>query len=138
MRSLGIRWMSGCLLVLAMLGPGTVRSETYELKQMTPDVQAALNARQQRFSQLAAAKQAGTVGETNEGLVTPRGGGPEAAALAEAENRDRLTIYQAIVAQNGLPADALATVQRVFAEVQREKAAAGDPIQLPSGEWSRK
>ena len=108
---------------------------TYDIKEMTPAVQQALNNRQGRFAELAAQKAAGTIGEDNEGHVQQLGGGADVAALVSAENADREAIYTAIVQQNGLPADAITTVRHVFAETQRNRAAPGDRTQLPSGEW---
>lgn len=108
----------------------------YDLKEQTPEVAQALNGRQARFGQLAQQKIAGTVGEDAQGHVAQLGGGADVAALVAAENADRETIYQAIVSQNQLPADALATVRQVFGETQRQRAKAGERVQLPSGEWT--
>lgn len=111
---------------------------TYDLKEQTPAVKAALEGRKARYDQLNDAQAQGWVGENNQGLAAQIGGGPEIEILVSAENRDRMVIYRAIVEQNGLPPEALATVQQVFAETQRDRAQPGDPIQLPSGEWTRK
>ena len=134
-----LRGMGALGLGLALaFGPAVAWAMTYDLKEKTPAVEAALSGRQQRFSQLATAKSQGLVGENAQGLVAQLGGGADIAALAAAENQDRTIIYQAIVEQNGLAAGALPTVQQAFAEVQRDRAAAGDPIQNPSGEWTKK
>ncbi|MBI4313755.1 MAG: DUF1318 domain-containing protein [Candidatus Omnitrophica bacterium] len=111
---------------------------TYDLREYTPEVQAAISGRQARYQQLASAKAQGSVGENKDGGVTQLGGGPDVTAWVASENQDRRVIYKAIVQQNNLPADALPTVEQVFAEVQRNKAAPGDSIQLPSGEWVKK
>ena len=126
------------ILATALLATPAASAATYDLKEHTPEVQAALAGRQARYAQLTTAKTQGLVGESNQGLVSQRGGGADVAALVQAENRDRMVIYQAIVQQNGLPAEALSTVQQVFAQTQRERASPGDPIQLPSGEWATK
>lgn len=126
---IGLALVSGSTMAHAM---------TYDLKEKTPAVAAALAGRQQRFSQLAGAKSQGLVGENNQGLVTQLSGGGDIAPLVSAENQDRMVIYQAIVEQNALTAGALPTVQQAFAEVQRDRAAGGDPIQTPSGEWTKK
>lgn len=88
---------------------------TYDIKEMTPEIQAAISGRQARYAELQAAKQAGAIRETNDGLVSG------AEPLASAENRDRLVIYQAIANQNNLGPDGLAIVQKTFAEVHQER-----------------
>ena len=113
-------------------------AEAPQLKVATPEVQRAIDSRRDRFSQLKTYKSQGVIGEDNQGHVAVLEGSPEAAPLVDAENRDRETIYQAIVQQNNLPADAIATIRATFAEVQREKADPGEKIQLPSGEWRTK
>jgi uncharacterized protein YdbL (DUF1318 family) len=111
---------------------------TYDLREKTPAVQQALNSRQARYAELASQKTAGAIGEDNQGHVASLGGGPDVAALVAAENADRDVIYRAIVEQNGLAPEAMATVQQVFGETQRARAAAGERVQAPSGEWTTK
>lgn len=113
-------------------------AEAPELKYVTPQVQKAIDARRERFDQLKSAKAQGLMGEDREGHVAVLGGTPEVQSLVEAENRDRETIYRAIVEQNGLSPDAIGAIRATFAEVQREKALAGESIQLASGEWTKK
>ncbi len=109
-----------------------------ELKTITPEVQKALDARRDRFGSLKSAKAQGFVGEDNQGHVAALGGGVELQVLVQSENGDRDLIYQAIIQQNNLPPDAIGTIRTAFAEVQREKAEAGEKIQFPSGEWKTK
>jgi uncharacterized protein YdbL (DUF1318 family) len=109
----------------------------YELKELTPAVQSALEGRKGRFGQLASLKQQGAVGENSSGYVTVLADTDGAAALAEAENRDRKVIYTAIAEQNGLLSE-MSSIEKVFAQVQRDKAAAGEKIQLENGEWTTK
>ncbi len=113
-------------------------AEPPELKYVTPEVQKAIDARRDRFESLKLAKAQGWVGEDREGHVAVLGGGAEVPSLVEAENRDRETIYRTIVEQNALEPEAITTIRATFAEVQREKALAGESIQLSSGEWTKK
>lgn len=108
----------------------------YDFKQITPEIDAALKNRQSRFFTLKRLKQDGAIGENNQGYVTSLKG--DSSSLVELENRDREVIYQGLVSQNQLGPQGMREVQRAFAEVQREKANAGDQIQLPSGQWVRK
>ena len=110
----------------------------YDLKEITPAVQAALSGRQARFNDLQQRKAAGAVGENNQGFVQVLQDSAGAGTIAGEENRDREVIYRAIVDQNGLGPSGVSQVEEVFAEVQRGKARAGERIQLRSGEWVQK
>ena len=109
----------------------------YELKELTPAVKAALDARKERYEMLAAFKQQGVIGENNMGYVTLLKESSDAGGIVENENRDRKAIYAAIAEQNGLLSE-MKSIEKVFAQVQRDKAASGVMIQLESGEWSAK
>lgn len=109
---------------------------SYSLKETTPAVQQAISQRQARFNQLQALKSAGSVGEDNQGYV--KAFDASAQGIATAENRDRRTIYEAIVEQNNLGSENLRQVEQIFAEVQREKARPGERVQTPSGGWIQK
>lgn len=124
-----------CALICA--AAATVPAQaTYDIKEMTPAVKAALDGRKARFSDLKAMKTRGTVGENNRGYVQALGGGADVKALVAAENKDRKQVYEAIVEQNRLGPAALATVESTFARVQREKAAPGEKVQDASGRWN--
>ncbi len=129
--------LAGCLLFSGAFLPPAVQA-AYELKVMTPAVEAAIQSRQGRFEQLQQLKAQGAVGENNRGYVVALGGDAAAASLVNAENQDRRTIYQTIAEQNNLGDSGLAVLETVFAEVQHEKARAGDPVQLSTGEWVKK
>ena len=106
----------------------------YDIKEMTPEVKAALENRRVRYDKLREFKAQGMAGETNRGYVdvlTPNG---EVSSLVDAENSDRRIIYQTIAQQNNL-SNAMATIEKVFAQVQRDKANPGDKIQNEDGSW---
>ncbi len=109
-----------------------------QIKTMTPEVQQALEGRKGRYGTLKSYKTQGLVGEDNQGHVAALGGGAEVKSLVDAENADRETIYKAILQQNKLPPSALETIRAGFALEQRDRADAGEKIQLPSGEWKTK
>lgn len=114
MKTLNGKWIYLWTLILT-LSASAALAETYDIKQMTPEIQSAISRRQARYSELQAAKQSGAIRETNQGLV--QGAEP----LASSENNDRRIIYQAIANQNGLGAEGLQIVQRAFAEVHQER-----------------
>ncbi len=128
------------VLAAVMLGAGgmVMAQPGYDIKVMTPQVKSALEARKARFAELKALKSQGVVGENNRGYVEALGGGGNVKDLVNAENANRKEVYQAIVEQNDLGAGSLATVEGVFAGVQRDKAAAGEKVQDPSGRWVTK
>ncbi len=124
-----------CCVVMIFSCVSVVLAQGYDIKTLTPDVKVALDARKARFSELKALKAKGLVGENNRGYVEVLGGGADAKALVNAENANRKAVYLAIVEQNELADGALATVEGVFAGVQRAKAVAGEKVQDPSGNW---
>ena len=112
--------------------------QNYDLREITPEVQRAIQGRQARYAELQSLKQKGVVGENNQGFVTPLKAMAGADPIVSGENQDRDVIYQAVVAQNQLGPNEISEVKKVFAEVQRGKAERGDFVQLPSGEWVQK
>ena len=124
-----------CVLICAAAASAPAQA-TYDIKEMTPAVKSALDGRKSRFAELKTMKTQGLVGENNRGYVQALGGGKEVIALVAAENKDRKQVYEAIVTQNKLGAGALATVEAVFARVQRDKADPGDKVQDASGRWN--
>lgn len=124
-------------LIAGMAGHQSFAQGKYSIKEMTPQVTEALENRRDRYEELANLKQEGLVGENNQGYIHVFEGRPDVEAIANAENRDRKIIYQTIAEQNGL-VDAIGTIEEVFAQVQRDKAQAGDRIQSPDGSWMTK
>jgi len=134
-----LRQRSAIFVLLLLFQTGVAFAvQNYDLKEMTPAVQQAIEGRKARFAQLQQLKRAGSIGEGNKGYVEALGTLSGAEQSVAAENQDRQAIYQAIADQNQLGAEGLAEIQRIFAEVQRGKAQAGDLIQLPMGEWIKK
>jgi len=119
---------------------------------MTPSKEEALAAMQSRMfnrDDVDRFKRVGIAGEGNDGLLKLRessGEQPDPKTLELAkliiaeENRDRLVIMKRLV--DTTPSleddDGMRQVREIFAGRQRELAAAGEWIQLPSGPWRRK
>ncbi len=125
-------------LLTLLLCPAGLHAEQYDLTKVTPAVHEALSARQNRYSQLKTLKAQGQLGESHHGYLKALQTSEEALAIATEENRDRGVIYRAIITQHGLGSEGLAGVERAFGDVQRDKAAPGETVQLPSGEWVKK
>lgn len=126
------------LFTLGVIGSRVAFAAQYDIKEMTPQVQQAIQGRQARFQQLQTLKAQGLIGEDNQGFVAVLKSGGDTDAVVSAENKDRSAIYQTIVQQNNLGADGLGKVKSVFAEVQSEKARSGDFIQTSAGQWIQK
>ena len=132
---------AGTFMAGAILSSGWAQSK-YSIKEMTPEVEAALQNRRDRFDQLKELKQKGIIGENNKGyievLTSVADEVPssleEAQSLVQSENQDRQVIYQTIARQNDLK-EAVDTIEKVFAQVQRDKAQPGDKIQDEDGQW---
>ncbi len=129
----------GMLVILAIgLTPLPAGAEAkYSLKEMTPEVGAALDARRARFDNLADLKSKGMAGEDNRGYVKALVSAPEVEAVVDAENNDRKLVYTTIAQQNDLAGE-MATIEKVFAEVQRDKAKPGEKVQDDNGQWVTK
>jgi uncharacterized protein len=125
------------VLFMGLMGTAAF-AQSYDIKEMTPAVTSALEGRKARFLEIKALKADGIVGETNQGYVEALEGDEATAELVAMENKDRRAIYEAIVTQNDLGVSALATVEGVFAKVQRYKANVGEKVQDESGEWISK
>ena len=109
----------------------------YDIKEMTPEAKTALENRRDRFDRLKELKAKGAVGENNRGYVEALSDDPDAKSLVEEENQDRRIIYKTIETQNNL-SGAMETIEKVFAQVQRDKASPGDKIQTEDGNWVTK
>ncbi len=136
-KEIGMRKVIMSVLFMGLMSTAAF-AQSYDIKEMTPAVTSALEARKARFSELKALKAEGIVGETNRGYVEALGGDKATAKLVAMENKDRRAIYEAIVTQNDLGVSALVTVEGVFAKVQRDKANAGEKVQDASGNWINK
>ena len=75
------------------------------------------------------------VGENNRGLLEVRKPGGDAAAIVEAENQDRVTVFADTASRAGSSADA---VGRAFARQVAAASAAGVWLQREDGAWYKK
>ena len=130
--------LTALLLTAGFNWPSVVWAEAkYEIKVMTPEVKTALDNRKGRYDRLKAFKSQGVVGENNRGYVELLTHQEDAEQLVNAENADRKIIYRAIEEQNNL-SNAQNAIEKVFAQVQRDKAGSGDKIQTEDGRWITK
>jgi len=90
---------------------------------------------QARLPQIIKLKTQGIIGENNQGLLEFRSGNKNGADIVNAENSDRRKVYNAIAKQQGVSAK---LVGQKRAQQIRGKAAAGEWLQKPDGQWYKK
>lgn len=105
---------------------------------LSPEVEQAALRRRDRKPALTNWQQQGVIGENNAGLVEVRDPGradPSVQGIVDAENADRMVIYNGVAAKNGT---SVAEVQKIYAQRLQGDAPAGTPIQAVDGSWSVK
>jgi len=88
-----------------------------------------------RLPQIVKLKNQGIIGENNQGLLELRSANKSGAGIVNAENSDRQKVYNAIAKQQGVNA---ALVGQKRAQQIRGKAAKGEWLQKPDGQWYKK
>jgi uncharacterized protein YdbL (DUF1318 family) len=106
-------------------------------EDLSPEVQQAAYRRKDRRDQLSSLEAQGIVGENKSGLVVVRN--PAAADapvqdLVNAENSDRMIIYQSVAKKNG---SSVEEVQKLYAKRLQADAPSGTPIESADG-WAQK
>ncbi|MBN2225479.1 MAG: YdbL family protein [Deltaproteobacteria bacterium] len=111
----------------------------------TPPIRAIRSSMEGRFPQLMPYYNGGNVGITNRGYLEVRNqGGLDVGAigmmrgLVDADNGDRRRLYQEIASANGLGADTIAQIERLFADSWQNQAGPGWWIQRGDGSWVRR
>ena len=137
MRFIFILMLGFVALATVCVVQDTWGAEKYTIKQMTPEVSAALESRRDRYETLQQLKKQGKVGENNQGYLEAFSTDSDVKTIVGAENADRAVIYKTIAQQNNL-SGALSTIEKVFAQTQRDKAEPNDKIQEENGEWRTK
>jgi len=93
--------------------------EAYAETLLAPEVEQAAYSRRDRKPQLDSLEASGTVVENQLGLVEIKGSeDPSVKTLVDAENADRMVIYKAIAAKNGVSVE---EVQEIYAKKIQEK-----------------
>lgn len=88
-----------------------------------------------RLPEIMALKEKGVIGEDSQGFLQFVGGGREKAELVQAENDDRLQVYQAIARQQNTTVE---LVGRRRAQQIADIAQPGHWLQDATGAWKRK
>ena len=95
--------------------------DAYAEASFGPEVEQAAYSRRDRRPQLLSLEEKGMAAENNIGLVEIRGDADSSArALIDTENSDRMVIYKAIAAKNGISVE---DVQKIYAKKIQENMA---------------
>ncbi|HEY5674862.1 MAG TPA: YdbL family protein [Malonomonas sp.] len=115
-----------------------------DINVSTPAIRAIKEAIKARADQLIGFLSSGNVGLSYDGLLKVRSTDGlnlkqkgQINQLVNAENQDRLRLYQEIAAANDLP-DKTAEIQAIFAESWRNQAQTGWYLEKPDGSWGQK
>lgn len=112
---------------------GFFSGTAYAQEALSPEVERAVYRRRDRNAELARLEVSGVVGENSRGLVEMRSAArPDVSALVDAENSDRMIIYNAIASKNST---SLEEVQKLYARRLQSDAPPGTPIETgdPAG-----
>ncbi|PIW67416.1 MAG: hypothetical protein COW10_05790 [Candidatus Omnitrophica bacterium CG12_big_fil_rev_8_21_14_0_65_42_8] len=95
--------------------------DAYAQESLGPEVEKAVYSRKDRRPQLVSLEESGAAGENNLGLVEIKQNADSSVkALVDAENADRMVIYKAIAAKNGI---SIEEVQKIYAKKLQENMA---------------
>jgi len=95
--------------------------DAYAQESLGPEVEKAAYSRKDRRPQLVSLEESGVAGENNLGLVEIKQNADSSVkALVDAENADRMVIYKAIAAKNGI---SIEEVQKIYAKKLQENMA---------------
>jgi uncharacterized protein YdbL (DUF1318 family) len=112
----------------------------------SPAIRKIIESRAARVASLDKYKSAGVIGENNKALleirsldaVTDLKSRAEAQRLVKDENADRTELFAEIAATKKVDATQIPKIQETYAQTIRERARAGDWIQMPDGAWKQK
>jgi uncharacterized protein YdbL (DUF1318 family) len=115
-----------------------------DINVSTPAIRTIKEAIKSRADQLIGFLNSGNIGLSSDGLLKVRSADGlnlkqkgQINQLVNAENQDRLRLYQEIAAANDLP-DKTTEIQTIFAESWRNQAQSGWYLEKSDGSWGQK
>lgn len=133
------------LLVPLLLSEALAAGGELKITVNSPETLQIRDKQVARLDALQKAEAAGSIGESNMGLLTFDHAGNVASnvrtqltPLMDAENSDRKDLYNEILSSNGYAPSRLIDLQKSFARSFQSRAASGTWIQDDGGKWSRK
>lgn len=112
----------------------------------SPAIRRIIESRAARVAAIDKYKATGVIGESNKALleirsldaITDLKSRAEAQRLVKEENADRVELFREIAAAKKVDAAQIPKIQETYAQTIRERAHAGEWIQMPDGAWKQK
>ena len=112
----------------------------------SPAIRKIIESRGARVASLDKYKASGVIGENNKALLEIRSldaisdlkSRAEAQRLVKDENSDRTELFAEIATAKKVDAAQIPKIQETYAQTIRERARAGEWIQMPDGAWKQK
>ena len=112
----------------------------------SPAIRKIIESRASRVAAIDKYKGTGVIGESNKALLEIRSldavadlkSRAEAQRLVKEENADREELFREIAAAKKVDASQVPKIQETYAQTIRERARAGEWIQMPDGAWKQK
>jgi len=123
-------------ILVVGLGYARVVTDARAQEGISADVETATNSRRDRRADLMVLEIKGVIGENRSGLVQimpGRDADAAANAMVAQENKDRMVIYNSVVAKNHLPIE---EVQTMNAKNLQCDASSGTPIEVLNAQGS--
>lgn len=105
-------------------------SRAYAQEELDPQVEQAALRRKARRDEIASWQEKRVIGEDRAGLLQvriPEASNPSLEQLVEAENADRMTIYNALAKKNQTSVE---TIQELYAQRLQKDAPPGTPVEV--------
>ena len=105
-------------------------SRAYAQEELDPQVEQAALRRKVRRDEIASWQEKRVIGEDRAGLLQvriPEASNPSLEQLVEAENADRMTIYNALAKKNQTSTEA---IQELYAQRLQKDAPSGTPVEV--------
>jgi uncharacterized protein YdbL (DUF1318 family) len=113
-------------------------SEAYAQENLSPEVEQAALRRKYRLAELSSWEAKGVIGENKNALVeirNPQGADSSVSQIVDAENADRMIIYQSVAKKNGT---SLEEVQKLYTNRLQNAAPSGTPVEAADSTWNVK
>ena len=112
----------------------------------SPAIRKIIESRAARVAAIDKHKATGVIGENNKALleirsldaITDLKSRAEAQRLVKEENADRTELFKEIAVAKKVDSAQTPKIQETYAQTIRERARAGDWIQMPDGAWKQK
>jgi hypothetical protein len=137
----------GAGVIGTLLGTTPARAGAAQNPDVTnPAIRKIIDSRLARLPAVDKSKASGVIGENNKGFLEIRGidavkdpkDRDAVQRLVDEENADRTTQFAEVAKAEKADASQIPKIQERYAQTFRDRAKAGEWIQLPDGVWKKK